>query len=795
MSRQYSTSHRLLRHLLLATTPFWGVVHAQDQAPQSPPDAAAADAQSPFGLEEIVVTAQRRPESLQRVPVSVTAISGDTLVNRVINDLTDVGTAAPSLQVGNDKTFSVRGIGTLAFSDTIDPSVAISLDGVNLGRPALGGTLFNDVAQIEVLNGPQGLLFGKNASAGLLNVVTVRPEIGATSGSFSAEFDSRDTPDGDAQGWITRATLNAPVTEDSALRVNLLYSDQEPITNLVGTEPAKHDTFGRQYGVRGKYLWQPSDELSVYVIGEYGEEHGIATYYDSTYRSLGAGSGNTAPLAANGIAAGPENFAWSADGDLYRDLKVMGLQSELAYTFANGLRLVELAAWKGYKQATALDSDYTNFDGASINRSRARYEQFTNELRLELPTMDKLEGQAGLYYFQSNIELTSLLAGNNYLPDFLLPNFPFCVGAAAQPGAPPPACSTSNSYFLGSDRDYELDTRSYAAFGQFTYEAIDELKLIAGGRVTHDELSIDLAQNYGAYFFPLGIRGTFDDSTDNTDFSWKLGAQYQVTPALMIYSFYGRGYKGPGFNDNASSAIAPLRVEPETNNALELGLKSNWFANRLTVNVSAFLQKFDDYQTQSFDQGSGSFIVQNAARLTSKGVEITALARPFAGFSLNGAATFLRSEFDDFPGAQCYPGQPLPSCAADGTFNAAGLTTPTAPKFAGTLEAAYERSIADAVVGFVSLNYYHRDAINFTVNRAPEAGIGAIDVLGANVGVSFRDALRVSIFCRNCSNEIYPLSILPEYGDSVMGIGTYLQRFGNNSVRTLGVQFSYSFEK
>ncbi|WP_342659233.1 TonB-dependent receptor plug domain-containing protein (plasmid) [Sphingomonas sp. NY01] len=167
---------------------------------------------------DIVVTAQRRSESIQTVPVSVTAIGAQDLKERGINDLQQIGLVAPSLQVNNNTNFSVRGIGTLSFSTALDTSVAISLDDVNLGKPLLSAIPFYDISQIEVLNGPQGLLFGKNASAGLLNIVTNKPEIGSYAASFDMEADNRTRPGDDARGALTRVALNIPVTANSALR-------------------------------------------------------------------------------------------------------------------------------------------------------------------------------------------------------------------------------------------------------------------------------------------------------------------------------------------------------------------------------------------------------------------------------------------------------------------------------------------------------------------------------------------------------------------------------------------------
>jgi iron complex outermembrane receptor protein len=764
--------------LILATQP----VHAQT-------------AQSGEGVAEIVVTAQRRAERLQDVPVSVTALGGDTLKSRNLNDLSQVALAAPSLQVGNDNTFAIRGVGTQAFATTIDSSVATALDEVNLGRPFLTQGLFNDVERVEVLNGPQGLLFGKNASAGLLNVVSTRPRIGKFESETNLELNSRDTPGSAAQAWsaIARQTVNIPVGDTGALRVNGTYSIEEPGTDFVGSGGARNDLDRRQYGVRAKYLQDITPALILYIIGEYAESHGVAGIYDRTYRTLGAGSANAAPLAASGIVTGDRNFTFAGDGGYWRDLKLGGAQASLDYTADNGIVISNIAAWKFYNFDAQLDTDFTNSNGANINRSHADYDQFSNELRVALPAENRLTGQAGLYYFHSTIKQRSQIAGNNYLPGFLLPGFPFCVGATAVPGAFPPTCSTSNDYFLGRDNRYRMTTDSYAAFGQLTFSLTDQFKLFAGGRVTRDEISIDLDQNRGAYFVTLGVPGALAESYGNTDFSWRAGGQYQLTRDAMIYGSYGRGYKGPGFNDTGATANAPLLVKPEKSSTAEIGFKTSWFNRRLIVNASAFHTKFDNYQTQSLDTQLQSFIVQNAASVTSKGVELTINANPLRGLTLNGSATFLNSRFDDFAGAECYPGQATPSCATTGSFNAGGKRTPTAPKFTSSVQAMYEFQTDGSVHPFIEGNWYHRTAINYLINAAPGATVPTLDLIGASAGVRLDNGMRLSIFCKNCTNEYNPNFIGLDAGDAIQGIATYQQQFGFDSVRTIGANVQFRF--
>lgn len=773
-------------------------------APAAFGQAADAPSADPVAgsLTDIVVTAQRRSESIQRVPVSVTAVSEETIRSQNLNDLTQVSRAAPSLQVGVDNSFAVRGVGTLAFAGTIDSSVALAIDEVNLGRPLLNSPMLNDIARVEVLNGPQGLLFGKNASAGLLSIVTTRPRIGEFSSSTNIELASRATPGANrtAPGLILREAINIPVTANSALRLSGLYSYQEPGTTYVGTRlpGTRHDLNARSYSLKGKYLAELTDKLTFYAIADYNENHGIAGLGDNTYKQVAHDSTNLGPLAADGITPGSKNLLFGGDADQFRDIKTGGAQAQVSYALDSGLEISNIFAWRFYTQDQSLDGDYLSSDGLNINATQARYDQFSNELRVALPAENRLSGQVGLYWFKSQLDTSRQLGGNSYNSAATLAGFPFCVGSVVAA-----RCTRTNVAQVGSDRDYVLDTQSYAAFGQLTYELVDGFKLIAGGRVTHDEIDLDLSQNQLNYFQTLsGPRGTFTSSYNNTDFSWKVGAQYQATPTVMFYGFYGRGYKGPGFNDSFPTATADVVVREETSNTAEIGVKSSFLDRRLTFNLSAFHTKFDNFQVQSFDPNLATFLVQNAAAVTSKGIEASVIAAPFEGLTINSSLSLLSSKFDQFLGAQCYPTQTTMGCSPTvSTFDASGLRLPAAPKFTSTVQVHYELPTDGNVRPFIQGNWYHRSSINYVVNQAPGAGLGAIDIFGASIGAKIGDQLRISLFCKNCTNKINPTAIGIDSGDAnsrnARGAATpklsYTQQFGLDSVRSFGLNLGFDF--
>ncbi|RIV84130.1 TonB-dependent receptor [Aurantiacibacter xanthus] len=776
---------------------------------------ASAFAQTGSGDERlpsnaIIVTAQRSEQNLQDVPVSLAVVSDEALNSRQINDLTSLAAAAPSLQVGTDSNFAVRGVGTLAFADTIDSSVAFALDEVNLANQTLSTPMLYDVARVEVLSGPQGLLFGKNASAGLLNIVTTAPRIGELSGQTDVELSTRDTPGANraAISFIGKQTLNVPVSENSALRINALYANQSPpVTNITrfqgGTIPELgferkniEDKTNLQF--KAKYLYEGDNGLSVYLIADYNEIDDGLDRFGNTFRELGAGSELTAAANQAGITPSPDNFINLADGGYFREIGTGGAQARVSYEFGSGLEISNIFAWRYYQATQNLDTDGTQFDNVNQNFTDSDFDQYSNELRLALPSSGRITGQMGLYYMESKLNQQSALFGNGSTPASQLPNFPFCVGAVVNPG-PPPNCSVSNNYFLGRDLTTELSTKSYAGFGQLEFELSDTFRVFAGARVTHDQVDINIVQGqYISSFVKLGVfPGTFSDSADNTNFSWKIGGQFEPMPDLMIYGFFGRGYKGPGFNQTAIrdsvTRVSSIRaIDPETSDAFEIGLKSqplDW----LTFNASAFFTKFDNFQVQSLDTVLQTFVVQNAASVINKGVEISVIARPVDGLSINGGMTFLDAHYDSFPGAQCYTGQPDPSCAVNATFDAEGLSLPYSPKLTSTVQAIYEIDTGGDFTPFIEANWYHRSSINFLINQAPGAQVGAVDLLGASVGFNLGDKLRASIFCKNCTNEFVPKQITLENADSNAGVLSYTQRFGFDSVRQIGVSLRVNY--
>jgi iron complex outermembrane receptor protein len=336
------------------------------------------------GVVEIVVQAQRKSESLQKVPVAVTPVTGADLQARKLNDLVQISLAVPSLSIGSDNAFSLRGVGSQIFTPNIDSSVGVMVNDVSLGVPLfMSNGILDDVKSVEVLTGPQGLLFGRNSSAGLLNVISNRPVIGKTEGSMNLEYDDRDTAPGGHFGIVAKATLNLPVSEHSALRVNVLESYQDPIVkNVNATSDFHQEDFQERSAVNARYLYEPSTDLSAYVIGDYSRERGIGGIWDRSWRSVAPNGLEAANVAGDNLTAGPNLLYFGAEGADYRSVDTYGISVNVKYELGAGLTLNNIAAWRAYKLSYNLDSAYEGFSTLRVNSAHDDYNQYSDELRL-----------------------------------------------------------------------------------------------------------------------------------------------------------------------------------------------------------------------------------------------------------------------------------------------------------------------------------------------------------------------------------------------------------------------------
>lgn len=739
---------------------------AGSSAAQEAPKSAGASAHM---IDELVVTAQKREERLQEVPISVAAISGDTLVQQGINNLTELSTLVPGLNFTQSSSvrgegFSVRGVGTAAFADAIEQSVATVVDGVSYARTGQAVTDLIDVARVEVLRGPQGFLFGKSASAGVISITTKRP-------TFTRVFE----------GAVSYATLNElklsavanlPLSSDLALR--LAYSS----TKADGTVENifRHENLNNRdaQALRAKVLWQPNDAASLYLIGDWNKTDTRCCAW--TYRSAPANTQLGQLNTAAGITPSPDNHEIASEQRFYQTDESVGLSVEANYNLG-WATLTSVTGARDWRTANNNDPDLLPVNYIQVNGGQVHLMQKSEELRLTSPSGGRFEWLAGLYADRIQNQTSTNQAGQ------LLRNLPagVVIGSAAQG-------TTVN--------------RSAAVFGQASYRLTDKLKALVGMRYTDDVLMLDFRSYVSpGGIAPIGAIGLVKGRTETKNFSWRGTLQYDVTSDVMGYVTAARGYKGPGLNIIGTTGGVPSIVKPEIPTSYEAGVRSTLFGGAAIVNATAFSTTYKDYQAQVYDQTliPATFRITNAGRLRTRGLELETLAKPTADMTINLSAAYIDGEYADFKNLSCYLGQPqLPVGTArtsprqciviSGTQAVTygdGLPLINQPRLTYNVGVQQTWRVSDfKLVG--RMNWSWRDKVNFTPNGDPGTAQGAYGLLAANLALSpEKGAWRVSLFAKNLLDQKFATFVFPS---PVLGAaGVYAQFFSPNDRRIVGI--------
>lgn len=767
-----------------------GAAQARAQG-ASPTDPAvpSQDASTDGSADEIIVTAQRRSERLRDVPIAITVVDGASIRETGANQLADITQRAPSLNftaTPGVPNFAIRGVGTNSFDYGIESAVGIAVDDVNITLPRFVPlNSLADVERVEVLRGPQGLLFGKNTTAGLISITTARPELGKLRSSGRVQVGERDQVQ-------SQAVVNLPLGQNAALRVVGGYQYQRPVTELVG--PGRLDPVRRWFGT-AKLLWEPTDRLSLYAIVDYQNNSGIEAY--STIRKFGGNDPTPIPAVlralapanfvivqntARGVVASPRNNRTAiGSNDVVRDERSFGAQFTASYD-AGPIAITSVTAYRDLNARANNDVDQTPIPFFDTNIASSQSNQFSQELRINNTDRGFVDYTAGFYYFRQHIDAQILQAGT------------FGVFPASTPLRLSPVNGQSN---------FDYDTKSYAAFAQLTFNLTPELHLIAGGRYTRDEIdsTTSVTQVAGVCnlvtFLTTGGRTcvgrlaapiTADRGVDG--FSGRAGIEYTLGTA-NLYATYTRGYKGPAISSAAGVAFA---VDPETVNAYEVGVKADLLDRRLTLNVAGFINDFRDFQAQVFDPtlngGLGTFRTGNASTLKTRGVEAEAIVRPVRGISLTGGVTYLDTEYGDYNVA-CYFGQTAAQgCSLPGpSFNAAGSPLVGASKWTTSLAVGVDQPVGDALRFFANADWRYRSSFYYAIND-PNTIQPGFSVVNATVGIGDADGrARVSVFVRNLFDQRYAAAIFP----GNFSAGQYVQSLPDNAFRRIGAAFEWRF--
>jgi len=782
--------------------------------------AFAQEGQAPAAQEEgrnvIVVSAQKRDEDIQDVPISISAFNEAALDEAGITDIRDLRNIAPSLnlatapQLANTRV-EIRGIGTSG-NTAIEPSVALFLDGAYVPRTAALVSGLNDIRSVEVLRGPQGTLFGRNASMGAMLVNTNEPS-NRFEGKLSVLAGNYNRLKGEGM-------INVPLTDNFSVRAAVLGDGRDGYGHnlLTGKDISFLDTFSGRLSA----AWDVSDSIRWVVRGDYQHTTG-----DGIPISTVVAESVTPTFAANWRArldpdgAGPligqtpildqtytHNVNQESEGNL-NDYTV-GFASNLTWDLEGGWQVKLINAWRDWN-----DNQYQVSSGTLPIKMPGREgffasESKSHELQLLSPD-DLLDGKAnfvaGLYAYEEDF----------YIGDYRFLNNDFCNIFIRNTTADTPAgtrqrrvdyCNADVGLPYSSYTNFNQNTQSWAAFWQGTYDIVPEWDVTLGVRYSSDEKSGVFDQRSLTTPIPGIITGTIASvdaaatentvlATDGTKMTYRLGTTYQLNDDVMLFATWSTGFKSGGFDSGRNATVVgQARIfAPETTENIEAGAKTTLFDGLLVANATAFRTEVDNYQFRTYD--GISFAVRNNGSIRQQGVEFDLTAYPVEQLTVNVAGTWLDSEYTDFRGAPNWPGLTVPA-AVDLT----GERVPSSPEWQLAGYARWE----DTVPGFAGWEWSARAGFQYVDDRMlsaagdnyPLNNESSFMTYDARLALRNDDGLQIALIGQNLTNDIACTSRYAQPNNAGLGLVNTVQggtalRCVVTPPRTYAVEVSKTF--
>jgi iron complex outermembrane receptor protein len=765
-----------------------------------------------FALTEIVVTAQKRVENLQNVPVAVQVISGQKLAEQNYNTLADLTQTVPGVNVSTDafdNQLYIRGIGS-GENASFDQSVATFVDDIYHGRSRLSNATFLDLDRIEVLKGPQSTFFGNNAIAGALNIVTKKPGDtfdasaralygqfgqyaveGAVGGPITDTFGARlaVTRNGDDRGWIENVSLGqrAPINNNDAGRLTLVFNPSQDLDATFKVEGSKSRLSGSY--ADDPVQWNNCPPPPPFSAGNVlGCSNALALIAAGTKVPLGLNNNLNTGLPGQGHTL-----------STFEDVLTVNYR-QWNHTFTS------VTGFNSYHSNADVDNGLLPVDQIATSQSPEKYHQFSQELRVASAADQTLAYLAGVYFQTDQL---------NYSQQATLPLFDGVAAGSPFLGLAPYLPIASLGGF--SQRE-----DVYSGFGSLTWTATDKLRISGGLRASWVSKDSTIFKTYGTGtqlyggFEPLpsalqptaglllGAPGS--ETLKQTDHAVMPSGriQYQLSPEAMSYFSYNRGFKAGGFNgDVAFAPIANSAYGPEYVNAYELGVKTTWLDNTVLLDVDVFRSDYKGLQvtaaTQDVVTDTFTSFVQNAATSTSEGVEIEARWAVTKALRFSTNITYLDSHYVNYPNAPRTTLQGIcaalsaatPQCAQfsypiAGVENLSGTPTQFAPRWSGSMAASYALQLPGQYQFTTEVSPYFTSSYN----RDPEydlAGIGSTAGTDAYVRIDARLTLAgpgghwaVDVIGKNLADRL----IIVENG---LGTGW------KEEPRNVAVQFRYHY--
>lgn len=676
-------------------------------------------------LEEIVVTAEKRSESLQDVPISIAAVSGEMLSDLAIDDIMALYVQTPGLsfsRAGGEAQVYIRGIGTDAFGVTVDPSVAIHLDGVYLGRPQMGLAQFLDVDRVEILKGPQGTLYGRNATGGAINIVSRMPTE-ETEGYVKAGFGTFDRFEIEAAGSTQLA---------------------EGWTGRLAGRFVKDDGFTDDLDSAGENQIDDQDMIAVRGILRYEGDSGLSATLIGDYTDFSSGNRSARPLDGLSFAvvngAAPQDFGDTRNNlDTFHDWETGGITLTLEIPVGDNMTLTSVTGYREYESDFFFNTDGTEVE---VTRSYFAYEsdQFSEELRLSSNTDGPLSWIVGGYFLTEDKE-----------------------GALGLGRATHPAFGQVSFIIPNEDK-----TDAWALFGEMSYEFNEQWTGTVGVRYS-DEEKEDFT-SVGAIFGDFtGLASTGnvvqfftrEDEANFDDFSPRFVLEYRPNDNLMAYGSFTEGFKSGGWNAfDGSPAFDPEEVQ-----SYELGFKADLSDGRVRLNGSAFYYDYTDLQVSTFQ--NGLTVTTNAADAEVWGLELELMARPVPEFLLNATVGYLSAEFQEFISANgrcpadATPGELAGGCNGAGpgetrVADLSGNTLQNAPEWKVNINGTYTVEMSGGGTVDLFAQVSHQSRIFHTQFNDPLIGQGSTTLLDARVAYTApNEKWDIAVFGKNLGDKEY----------------------------------------
>ena len=724
------------------------------------------------GVEEIVVTARRREETVQTTPVSMTAFSAAGIEARSVTSFNEMGNFVPNLDInggipnggGSAAQIFIRGVGQDDYSFPNEPGVGLYFDDVYVSRSVAGDFGFMDIERIEVLRGPQGTLYGRNTIGGAVKIITRKPE-GTNSGEFGVTIGRFNRLD-------AYANYDFGLSETTSLKLAAATFNRDGLgTNIIGQDLGNEE----EIDARASLRIQPSDTLDIIFVADYMHQKqngpaGSMVRFDPL--------DPTTDFLINGLLAPAtvEEFNLQPPEDVYapayvrtldacgecvydsrgaaetRDwADVYGLSATVDWELSSGNLFRSITALRDYDIDVRRDSEHTPFDIVRVDNPE-EFTQFSQEFQLSgLTANEKLDWLVGFYGLVETGE-SELLAP-------LLSGLYDAVGAD-----------------LTALINTEYDAFSVAAFGEGTYHFTERLGLTVGARITHD----DKEYVYGLQRPESGQVPLPPETltSDWTEFLPKIGLEFQQNDDLLWYTNISRGYKAGGYNSRALSGIAPKAYDPEFVNAFEVGFKSTLADGKITLNGAAFYNDYEDIQLLAvLDLGGGNVetVIENAGQGRIIGAELEVVAVPTDRLQLSAGLGLLDTEYDEVGESASNAG----ILESNKFINAPDVT------FNGSAEYEFGLGRAGTLVAradVVHKSEQYRDAVN-----TPELQADAYTLWNARATWSpVSGRWRLAAFVTNITDELYVTN-----GVSVLGLG-YVEAYYNRP-REWGMALTVDF--